>query len=160
LPCIGVYIYIYIYIYIYKILLFTTAVNVLGPFGIKLFPSIVFCMLVPYFCLLVRSLVWPWGTLFLFGIRRVYQIFCCQSGVHVVLTLTVAHRIEIVSAYWMIYCTYNLLNMFRALMCPSSGARDYTCVIAAYGAKCLGCWWSAVRCRAAVMRPGWGKLFH
>jgi hypothetical protein len=28
--------------------------------------------------------------------------------------------------------TYNLLNMFRALICPSSGARDYTCVIAAY----------------------------
>ena len=31
------------------------------------------------------------------------------------------------------YCTYNLLNMFRALICPSPGARDYTCVIAAYG---------------------------
>ena len=31
------------------------------------------------------------------------------------------------------YCTYNLLNMFRALICPSSGARVYTCVIAAYG---------------------------
>jgi len=29
--------------------------------------------------------------------------------------------------YWMLYCTYNLLNMFRALICPSSGARDYTC---------------------------------
>ena len=25
------------------------------------------------------------------------------------------------------YCTYNLLNMFRALICPSSGARDYLC---------------------------------
>jgi len=33
----------------------------------------------------------------------------------------------------MLYCNYNLLNMFRALICPSSGARDYTCVIAAYG---------------------------
>ena len=32
------------------------------------------------------------------------------------------------------YCTYNLLNMFRALICPSSGARDYNYVIAAYGA--------------------------
>ena len=31
------------------------------------------------------------------------------------------------------YCTYSLLNMFRPLICPSSGARDYTCVIAAYG---------------------------
>jgi hypothetical protein len=25
--------------------------------------------------------------------------------------------------------------MFRALICPSSGARDYTCVIAAYGGE-------------------------
>jgi len=33
----------------------------------------------------------------------------------------------------MLYCTYNLLNMFLALICPSSGARDYACVIAAYG---------------------------
>jgi len=32
----------------------------------------------------------------------------------------------------MIYCTYNLLNMFRALICPASGARDYTCVITTY----------------------------
>ena len=31
------------------------------------------------------------------------------------------------------YCTYNLLNMFRAIICPSSEARVYTCVIAAYG---------------------------
>ena len=31
------------------------------------------------------------------------------------------------------YCNYNLLNMFRALICPSSGARDYTCVVSAYG---------------------------
>jgi len=33
----------------------------------------------------------------------------------------------------MIYCTSNLLNMFPALICLSSGARDYTCVITAYG---------------------------
>jgi len=33
----------------------------------------------------------------------------------------------------MIYCTCSLLNMFRELICPSSGARDYTCVITAYG---------------------------
>jgi len=26
-----------------------------------------------------------------------------------------------------------LIIMFRALICPSSGARDYTCVIPAYG---------------------------
>ena len=55
---------------------------------------------------------------------------------------------------WMIYCTYNLLNMFRALIFPLSGARDYTCVITAYGVWCPGCWWSAVRCRAALYASG------
>jgi len=56
--------------------------------------------------------------------------------------------------YRILYCTYNLLNMFRVLICPSSGARDYTCVIAACGVQCLGCWWSAVRCRAAGYASG------
>jgi len=28
--------------------------------------------------------------------------------------------------HWMLYCTYDTLNKFRALLCPSSGARDYT----------------------------------
>ena len=37
----------------------------------------------------------------------------------------------------MVYCTYNILNMFRALLCPSPGARDYMCVITAYGVQCL-----------------------
>ena len=36
----------------------------------------------------------------------------------------------------MLYCTYDMLNMFRALLCPSSGALDYMCVIAAYGVQC------------------------
>jgi len=30
----------------------------------------------------------------------------------------------------MLYCTYDMLNMFRALLCPSSGALVYMCVIA------------------------------
>ena len=50
---------------------------------------------------------------------------------------------------WLVYCTYNMLNMFRALLCPSSGARHYMCVITAYVVRCLGCWLSEVRCRAA-----------
>ena len=31
--------------------------------------------------------------------------------------------------------------MFRTLLCPSSGARDYMCVVTAYGVQCLvtGC---------------------
>ena len=43
--------------------------------------------------------------------------------------------------HWMVYCTYNMINMFRALLCPSSGARDYMCVITAYGVQSLvaGC---------------------
>jgi len=48
----------------------------------------------------------------------------------------------------MVYCTYNMLNMFRALLCPSSGAQHYMRVITAYGVQCLGCWLSGVRCRA------------
>ena len=46
-----------------------------------------------------------------------------------------------------VYCTYNMLNMIRALLCPSSGARDYMCVITSYGVQCLGCWLSEVRKR-------------
>ena len=41
----------------------------------------------------------------------------------------------------MLYCAYDTLNMFRALLCSSSGALDYICVITAYGVQCLvaGC---------------------
>ena len=58
----------------------------------------------------------------------------------------------------MLYCTYNVLNMFRALLCPSSGALDYTCVIAAYGVQCLaaGCRWS--RAGQKGVNPGRGML--
>ena len=33
----------------------------------------------------------------------------------------------------MLYCIYDTLNMFRALLYPSSGALDYMYAIAAYG---------------------------
>ena len=36
----------------------------------------------------------------------------------------------------LLYCTYLMLNMFRTLLCPSSGALDYMCVFAAYGVPC------------------------
>ena len=42
-----------------------------------------------------------------------------------------------------------MLNMFRAPLCPSSGARDYMCVITAYGVRSLGCWLLEVWCMAA-----------
>ena len=58
----------------------------------------------------------------------------------------------------MLYCTYDTLNMFRVLLCPSSGALDYMRVIAAHGVQCL-----AAGCRESgagqqVMRPGRGML--
>ena len=53
---------------------------------------------------------------------------------------------------------YDTLNMFRALLCPSSGALDYMYAIAAYGEQCL-----AAGCRGSgegqqVMCPGRGML--
>jgi len=35
----------------------------------------------------------------------------------------------------MLYGTYDTLNMFRALLCPSSGALDYMYAIAVYGVQ-------------------------
>ena len=59
---------------------------------------------------------------------------------------------------WMVYCTYNMLNIFRKLLCPSSGARDYMCVTTAHGVRCLvaGCRGSGAGQQA--MRPGRGML--
>ena len=51
--------------------------------------------------------------------------------------------------HWKVYCIHNMLSMFRRLLCPSSGARDYMCVITTYGVQCLGCLLLEVRCRAA-----------
>ena len=58
----------------------------------------------------------------------------------------------------MLYCTYDTLNMFRALLCPSSGARDYMCVVTAYCVQCLvtGCRGSGAEQQA--VRPGRGML--
>ena len=58
----------------------------------------------------------------------------------------------------MVYCTYNMLNMFRALLCPSSGARDYMCVVIACGVQCLvtGCRVSGAGQQA--VSPGRGML--
>ena len=58
----------------------------------------------------------------------------------------------------MLYCTYDMLNIFRALLCPSSGTLDYMCVSAAYGVPCL-----AAGCRGSGagqqgVRPGRGML--
>ena len=53
------------------------------------------------------------------------------------------------TCHWMVYCIYNVLNIFRVLLCPSSRAQDNMCVITAYSVWCVGCWLLEVRCRAA-----------
>ena len=63
--------------------------------------------------------------------------------------------------HWMVYCIYNMVNMFRAHLCPSSsGSRDCMRVITAYGVQCLGCWWSEIRFRTAGYASGWGMLLE
>ena len=56
----------------------------------------------------------------------------------------------------MLYCTYDTLNMFRALLYPSSGARDYMRIITAYGVQCLvdGCRGSVQGSRLCVQKEG------
>jgi len=58
--------------------------------------------------------------------------------------------------HWMVYCTYDMLNMFRALLCPSPGARDYMYVITAHGVQCLvaGCRGSGAGSRQWVQEEG------
>ena len=58
----------------------------------------------------------------------------------------------------MLYCTYDMLNMFRALLCPSSGVLDYTCVIAAYGVQCLVAGYRGSRTGQQGVRLGRGML--
>jgi hypothetical protein len=65
-----------------------------------------------------------------------------QSNSYVKLSIVSPRREEKPTrCHWMFYCTYNMLNMFRALLCPSSGAREYMCVITSFGVQCLvaGC---------------------
>ena len=61
--------------------------------------------------------------------------------------------------HWMLYCTYDMFNMFRALLCPSSGARDYVCYYRLWCAV-LGCWLSGSGAGQQAMRPGRGMLHN
>jgi hypothetical protein len=60
--------------------------------------------------------------------------------------------------HWMLYCTNDTLNMFRALLCPSPGARDYMCVITAYGVQCLVACCRGSGAGQPAMRFGRGML--
>ena len=71
-------------------------------------------------------------------------------------SLHVRREEKLTRCHWMVYCTYNRLNMFGALLCPSSGGRDYMCFIAAYGLQCLvvGCRRSVQSSRLCVQKEG------
>ena len=56
----------------------------------------------------------------------------------------------------MLYCTYDILNMFRALLCPSPGALDYMYAIAAYGVECLATGGRGSGAGQQGVRPGRG----
>ena len=58
----------------------------------------------------------------------------------------------------MVYCTYDMLNMFRKLLRPSSGARDYMCVFVAYGVWCLVACCQGSGAGQQAMRPERGML--
>ena len=65
---------------------------------------------------------------------------------------------KLTRCHCMLYCIYDTLNMFRELLCPSSGALDYMHAIAAYDVQCL-----ATGCRESCagqlgVRPGRGML--
>ena len=56
----------------------------------------------------------------------------------------------------MLYCTYDTLNMFRAILCPSSEALDYMYAIGACGVQCLaaGCQGQVQGSRVCVQEEG------
>jgi hypothetical protein len=62
----------------------------------------------------------------------------------------------------MLYCTYETLNVFRALLCQSSGALDYMYATAAYGVQCLivGCRSQLQGSRVCVQEEGCCSTAH
>ena len=48
--------------------------------------------------------------------------------------------------------------MFRTLLCSSPGARDYMCVITAYGVQCLVAGFRGSGAEQQAVRPGRGML--
>ena len=92
----------------------------------------------------------------LYDVQQIFLLWC----VFVRASLHMRREEKPTRCRWKIYCTYNMLNMFRALLCPSSGGRDYMCVITAYDVQCLvaGCRGSGAGQKA--LRPGRGMLQH
>ena len=60
----------------------------------------------------------------------------------------------------MLHCIYDMLNMFRALLCPSSGALVYMYAIAAHGVQCLAVGHRGSGAGQPGVRPGRGMLHN
>ena len=87
-------------------------------------------------------------------LRNVFVAWC----VFVRASLHMRREEKPTRCHCMLYCTYDILNMFRILLFPSSRALDYLCVFAAYYVSCL-----AAGCRGSDagqqgVRPGRGML--
>ena len=63
--------------------------------------------------------------------RRLIKVNLCLS-VHRCLCVEKKTQLDVTECFIAL-----MLNMFRALLCPTSGARDYMCVISAYGVQWL-----------------------
>ena len=87
-------------------------------------------------------------------VHRLFQTDVCLS-VHRCICV---EKKKPTRCHWMLYCIYNTHNMFRALLCPSLGARECMCVIIACGVQCL-----VASCRGSgagqqTVRPGRGMV--
>ena len=84
-----------------------------------------------------RDLAWLYRN----SVFRKWVVFPSWSEKSMNKLLNIRREEKPTRCHWMVYCTYSMLNMFRALLCPLSGARDYMCVINAYSVQCFvaGC---------------------
>ena len=106
----------------------------------------------------VAGLVWSWGLCVRFaGCCSILQIWCNFDRA---LSLICGNKMP-TRCNRGFYCrSYCLLNIFRATLCPSSGAQEYYTVVAACGILCCGfsSSWSGVKLR--VMCPVCRMLQH
>ena len=77
----------------------------------------------------------------LIWVTSVWNITAVYWGVTTCILMNVIHHMsreeKPTRCHWMVYYAYNMLSMFRALLCPSSGARDCMCVIIVCGVQCM-----------------------
>jgi len=90
-----------------------------------------------------------WGSLLVYyhsteGEREFSFMWC----VSVRASLHMRREEKPTRCHWMFYCTYNMLNMFRAPMSIIRSSRLYACYCRLWCAV-PGCWLSGFRCRVA-----------